>query len=159
MQPGAKINDYGILTIDGIKYRYLNQAEDHKTYFDFEMSIYNDFLKVSKEDKKLYFGSVTGSNPGEEGFDPMTYRRYHASRWAWILGLPGFTFQDIHGGGYSGYVTGDTYVETDAQPVCENIYGAGLGALPYGDFTDGNGYDFGKVGTLSRVFLLSLIHI
>ena len=155
VQPGAKINDYGILTIDGIKYRYLNQAEDHKTYFDFEMSIYNDFLKVSKEDKKLYFGSVTGSNPGEEGFDPMTYRRYHASRWAWILGLPGFTFQDIHGGGYSGYVTGDTYVETDAQPVCENIYGAGLGALPYGDFTDGKGYDFGKVGTSSRVFIKS----
>ena len=155
VQPGAKINDYGILTIDGIKYRYLNQAEDHKTYFDFEMSIYNDFLKVSKEDKKLYFGSVTGSNPGEEGFDPMTYRRYHASRWAWILGLPGFTFQAIHGGGYSGYVTGDTYVETDAQPVCENIYGAGLGALPYGDFTDGNGYDFGKVGTSSKVFIKS----
>ena len=155
VQPGAKINDYGILTIDSIKYRYLNQAEDHKTYFDFEMSIYNDFLKVSKEDKKLYFGSVTGSNPGEEGFDPMTYRRYHASRWAWILGLPGFTFQAIHGGGYSGYVTGDTYVETDAQPVCENIYGAGLGALPYGDFTDGNGYDFGKVGTSSKVFIKS----
>ena len=155
VQPGAKINDYGILTIDGIKYRYINQVEDHKTYFDFEMSIYNDFLKVSKEDKKLYFGSVTGSNPGEEGFDPMTYRRYHASRWAWILGLPAFTFQAIHGGGYSGYVTGDTYVETDAQPVCENIYGAGLGALPYGDFTDGKGYDFGKVGTSSKVFIKS----
>ena len=155
VQPGAKINDYGILTINGIKYRYINQAEDHKTYFDFEMSIYNDFLKVSKEDKKLYFGSVTGSNPGEEGFDPMTYRRYHASRWAWILGLPAFTFQAIHGGGYSGYVTGDTYVETDAQPVCENIYGAGLGALPYGDFTDGNKYNFGKVGTSSKVFIKS----
>ena len=161
VQPGAKINDYGILTIDGIKYRYINQAEDHKTYFDFEMSIYNDFLKVSKEDKKLYFGSVTGSNPGEEGFDPFTFRRYHASRWAWILGLPGFTFQAIHGGGYSGYVTGDTYVETDAQPVCENIYGAGLGALPCGDITEGKdkdfgeGYDFGKVGTSSRVFLKS----
>ena len=155
VQPGAKIGDDGIIAIDGIKYRYINQVEDHKTYLDFEMSIYNGFLKVSKEDKKLYFGSVTGCNPGEEGFDPMTYRRYHASRWAWILGLPGFTFQDIHGGGYSGYVTGDTYVETDAQPVCENIYGAGLGALPYGDFTDGNGYDFGKVGTSSRVFIKS----
>lgn len=155
VQPGAKIDDEGILTINGIKYRYLNQVTDHKTYFDFEMSIYNDFLKVSKEDKKLYFGSVTGSNPGEEGFDPFTFRRYHASRWAWILGLPGFTFQAIHGGGYSGYVTGDTYVETDAQPVCENIYGAGLGALPYGSITDGKGYDFGKVGTSSRVFLKS----
>ena len=155
VQPGAKIADEGILTINGIKYRYLNQVTDHNTYFNFEMSIYNDFLKVSKEDKKLYFGSVTGCNPGEEGFDPMTYRRYHASRWAWILGLPGFTFQNIHGGGYSGYVTGDTYVETDAQPICEHIYGAGLGALPYGDITSGDDYDFGKVGTLSRVFIKS----
>ena len=155
VQPGAKIGDNGIIAIDGIKYRYINQVEDYKTYIDFEKSIYNGFLKVSKEDKKLYFGSVTGCNPGEEGFDPMTYRRYHASRWAWILGLPGFTFQNIHGGGYSGYVTGDTYVETDAQPVCENIYGAGLGALPYGDITNGNNYDFGKVGTSSRVFIKS----
>ena len=155
VQPGAKIGDNGIIAIDGIKYRYINQVEDYKTYIDFEKSIYNDFLKVSKEDKKLYFGSVTGCNPGEEGFDPMTYRRYHASRWAWILGLPGFTFQAIHGGGYSGYVTDSTYVETDAQPICENIYGAGLGALPYGDITSGNDYDFGKVGTSSRVFIKS----
>lgn len=154
-QPGAKIGDNGIIAIDGIKYRYINQVEDYKTYIDFEKSIYNGFLKVSKENKKLYFGSVTGCNPGEEGFDPMTYRRYHASRWAWILGLPGFTFQDIHGGGYSGYVTGDTYVETDAQPICEHIYGAGLGALPYGTITDGNDYDFGKVGKSSRVFIKS----
>ena len=154
-QPGAKIGDDGIIAIDGITYRYLNQVTDYKTYIDFEMSIYNGFLKVSKENKKLYFGSVTGCNPGEEGFDPITYRRYHASRWAWILGLPGFTFQDIHGGGYSGYVTGDTYVETDAQPICEHIYGAGLGALPYGTITDGNDYDFGKVGTSSRVFIKS----
>lgn len=154
-QPGAKINDEGIATINGIKYRYLNQVTDDNTYFNFEMSINNDFLKVSKEDKKLYFGSAKGLNPGEEGFDPFTFRRYHASRWAWILGLPGFTFQAIHGGGYSGYVTGDTYVETDAQPVCENIYGAGLGALPYGNITNGNGYDFGKVGTSSKVFIKS----
>lgn len=155
VQPGAKIGDNGFIAIDGIKYRYINQVTDHKTYSDFETSIHNDFLKVSKEDKKLYFGSATGLNPGEEGFDPLTFRRYHASRWAWILGLPGFTFQAIHGGGYSGYVTGDTYVETDAQPICENIYGAGLGALPYGDITSGDDYDFGKVGTSSRVFIKS----
>ena len=154
-QPGAKIGDNDIATINGITYRYINQVTDHKTYIDFETSIYNDFLKVSKEDKKLYFGSATGLNPGEEGFDPTTFRRYHASRWAWILGLPGFTFQAIHGGGYSGYVTGDTYVETNAQPVCENIYGAGLGAMPYGDITNGIGYDFGKVGTSSKVFIKS----
>lgn len=157
VQPGARIGDQGIKPVNGISYRYINQNADYKTYTDFEKDIYNDFLLVSKDDKMRYFGSATGCNPGEEGFDPMTFRRYHASRWAWILGLSGFTFQAIHGGGYSGYVTGDTYVETDAQPVCENIYGAGLGAIPYGDITTGKEeeYDFGKVGTSSRIFIKS----
>lgn len=157
VQPGNKMNDDGVITVNGIKYRYLNQNADLKTYVDFEKQIYNDFLKVSKDDKKLYFGSVTGSNPGDADFDPMTFKRYHASRWAWTLGLPGFTFQAIHGGGFSGYVTDSTYVETDCQPFCENIFGAGVGAMPIGNITanQGGSYDFGKVGTLSRVFIKS----
>lgn len=158
VQPGNKMNDDGVIPVNGIKYRYLNQNADLKTYVDFEKQIYNDFLKVSKDDKKLYFGSVTGSNPGDADFDPMTFRRYHASRWAWTLGLPGFTFQAIHGGGFSGYVTDSTYVETDCQPFCENIFGAGVGAMPIGNITtanQGESYDFGKVGSLSRVFIKS----
>lgn len=157
VQPGNKMDDDGVITVNGIKYRYLNQNADLKTYVDFEKQIYNDFLKVSKDDKKLYFGSVTGSNPGDANFDPMTFKRYHASRWAWTLGLPGFTFQAIHGGGFSGYVTDSTYVETDCQPFCENIFGAGVGAMPIGNITENQGesYDFGKVGTLSRVFIKS----
>lgn len=157
VQPGNKRNDDGVITVNGIKYRYLNQNADLKTYVDFEKQIYNDFLKVSKDDKKLYFGSVTGSNPGDADFDPMTFKRYHASRWAWTLGLPGFTFQAIHGGGFSGYVTDSTYVETDCQPFCENIFGAGVGAMPIGNITanQGESYDFGKVGSLSRVFIKS----
>lgn len=157
VQPGNKMDDDGVITVNGIKYRYLNQNADLKTYSDFEKQIYNDFLKVSKDDKKLYFGSVTGSNPGDADFDPMTFKRYHASRWAWALGLPGFTFQAIHGGGFSGYVTGETYVETDCQPFCENIFGAGVGAMPIGNITanQGESYDFGKVGSLSRVFIKS----
>lgn len=157
VQPGNKMDDDGVITVNGIKYRYLNQNADLKTYSDFEKQIYNDFLKVSKDDKKLYFGSVTGSNPGDADFDPMTFKRYHASRWAWTLGLPGFTFQAIHGGGFSGYVTGETYVETDCQPFCENIFGAGVGAMPIGNIIENQGesYDFGKVGTLSRVFIKS----
>ena len=157
VQPGNKMDDDGVITVNGIKYRYLNQNADLKTYSDFEKQIYNDFLKVSKDDKKLYFGSVTGSNPGDPDFDPMTFKRYHASRWAWTLGLPGFTFQAIHGGGFSGYVTGETYVETDCQPFCENIFGAGVGAMPIGNITanQGESYDFGKVGSLSRVFIKS----
>lgn len=157
VQPGNKMDDDGVITVNGIKYRYLNQNADLKTYVDFEKQIYNDFLKVSKDDKKLYFGSVTGSNPGDADFDPMTFKRYHARRWAWTLGLPGFTFQAIHGGGFSGYVTGETYVETDCQPFCENIFGAGVGAMPIGNITanQGESYDFGKVGSLSRVFIKS----
>lgn len=157
VQPGNKMDDDGVITVNGVKYRYLNQNADLKTYVDFEKQIYNDFLKVSKDDKKLYFGSVTGSNPGDADFDPMTFKRYHASRWAWTLGLPGFTFQAIHGGGFSGYVTGETYVETDCQPFCENIFGAGVGAMPIGNITanQGESYDFGKVGSLSRVFIKS----
>lgn len=157
VQPGNKMNDDGVIPVNGIKYRYLNQNADLKTYVDFEKQIYNDFLKVSKDDKKLYFGSVTGSNPGDSDFDPMTFKRYHASRWAWTLGLPGFTFQAIHGGGFSGYVTDSTYVETDCQPFCENIFGAGVGAMPIGNITanPGESYDFGKVGSLSRVFIKS----
>ena len=158
VQPGNKMDDDGVIIVNGIKYRYLNQNADLKTYSDFEKQIYNDFLKVSKDDKKFYFGSVTGSNPGDPDFDPMTFKRYHASRWAWTLGLPGFTFQAIHGGGFSGYVTGETYVETDCQPFCENIFGAGVGAMPIGNITtanQGESYDFGKVGSLSRVFIKS----
>ena len=147
-QPGSHINDYGIIDVDGAKYRYLNQKKDFNTYSVFETSLYNDFKKVSKEDKILYYGSVDGTDN-----DPATFRRYRVSRLAWTLGVPGFSFQTIHGGGFSGYVTGNTYVETDCQLFCENIYGAGLGAVPFGEYTTGKDYDFGKVGGNSKIFI------
>ena len=147
-QPGAKFDDDGLLTINGIKYRYLYQNKDFKTYLDLEDDIYNDYLKLSKEDKKLYFGSYDG---GES--DPNIFRRYHISRLAWKIGEPGLVLLQIHGGGYAGYVTGDTYVETDCQLGCHDIFGAGLGALPYGDFSSGSGYDFGSVKGKSMVFI------
>ncbi len=147
-QPGAKFDDDGLITINGIKYRYLYQNNDFKTYLDLEDDIYNDYLKLSKEDKKLYFGSYDG---GES--DPNIFRRYHISRLAWKIGEPGLVLLQIHGGGYAGYVTGDTYVETDCQLGCHDIFGAGLGALPYGDYTDGSGYDFGSVKGKSMVFI------
>lgn len=147
-QPGSHINDDGIIAVDGAKYRYLNQKKDLKTYSDFEKSLYNDFQKVDKEEKIKYFGSVDGTDN-----DPATFRRYRVSRLAWTLGLPGFSFQTIHGGGFSGYVTGDTYVETDCQLFCENIYGAGLGAVPFGIYDTDKDYDFGKVGGKSKIFI------
>lgn len=147
-QPGSHINDDGIIAVDGAKYRYLNQKEDLKTYSAFENSLYEEFKKVDKEEKIKYFGSVDGTDS-----DPATFRRYRVSRLAWTLGVPGFSFQAIHGGGFSGDVTGNTYVETDCQLFCENIYGAGLGAVPFGEYTKGEGYYFGKVGGKSKIFI------
>ena len=46
-QPGTKVDDSGVLTIDGIKYRYLNQSKDFHTYLNSEYSLLNDFQKVS----------------------------------------------------------------------------------------------------------------
>ena len=154
-QPGSHIDDDGIIEVAGAKYRYLSQKEDFKTYTDFEKSLYEEFKKVSKEEKKKYYGSVDGGNNDGTDNDPATFRRYRISRLAWTLGLPGFSFQTIHGGGFSGYVTGDSYVETDCQHFCENIYGAGLGAVPFGEYTTGEGYDFGKVGGNSKIFIKS----
>ena len=147
-QPGTKVDDSGVLTIDGIKYRYLCQNKDLQTYLNLESSMVNDFLKVSKEEKMLYYGSYDGS-----GDDPDTFRRYHASRLAWMTGASGLTLLQINGGGFAGYVSGDTYVETDCQLTAHDIYGAGLGALPYGDYADGSAYDFGKVKGKSTVFV------
>ena len=149
-QPGSHIDDNGVIDVDGAKFRYLSQINDLKTYAVFETSLYKDFQKVSKEDKILYYGSVDGTDS-----DPATFRRYRVSRLAWTLGVPGFSFQTIHGGGFSGYVTDSTYVETDCQLFCENIYGAGLGAVPFGEYTTGNDYDFGKVGGNSKIFIKS----
>lgn len=154
-QPGSHIDDDGIIEVAGAKYRYLSQKEDFKTYTDFEKSLYEEFKKVSKEEKKKYYGSVDGGNNDGTDNDPATFRRYRVSRLAWTLGLPGFSFQTIHGGGFSGYVTGNTYVETDCQLFCENIYGAGLGAVPFGEYTTGKDYDFGKVGGNSKIFIKS----
>ena len=147
-QPGTKVDDSGVLTIDGIKYRYLCQNKDFQTYLNLEYSMVNDFQKVSKEEKMLYYGSYDGSDD-----DSNTFRRYHASRLAWMTGASGLTLLQINGGGFAGYVSGDTYVETDCQLTAHDIYGAGLGALPYGDYADGSAYDFGKVKGKSKVFV------
>ena len=147
-QPGTKVDDSGVLKIDGIKYRYLCQNKDFQTYLNLEYSMLNDFQKVSKEDKMLYYGSYDGSNN-----DPNTFRRYHTSRLAWMTGASGLTLLQINGGGFAGYVSGDTYVETDCQLTAHDIYGAGLGALPYGNYADGSTYDFGKVNGKSTVFV------
>ena len=148
-QPGSKIGDKGIMEVAGVAYRYLNQKKDYNTYVDFEKHLFDDFTKLDPVVKKELYGSDGNDK------DPNTYQRYRASRLAWTLGLPGFSFQTIHGGGFAGYVTENTYVETDCQLFCENIYGAGLGAVPYGDDTNSDKCDFGSVTGNSKVFVKS----
>lgn len=148
-QPGSKIGDKGILEVAGVAYRYLNQKKDYNTYVAFEKHLFDDFTKLDPVVKKELYGSDGNDK------DPNTYQRYRASRLAWTLGLPGFSFQTIHGGGFAGYVTENTYVETDCQLFCENIYGAGLGAVPYGDDTNSDKCDFGSVTGNSKVFVKS----
>lgn len=158
-QPGAVINNNGeIIETGGKKYRYRAQAADMTERENFENDLYDDFTdpkKVSTEDKILYYGSVDGS-----GNDPKTYLRYRSSRLAWSLGVSGFTFKDIHGGGYSGYVCDSAKVETDNYLSCRNIFGGGLGAKPYlGSATtysesETNKYDFGSVAN-TKVYIKS----
>ena len=110
-QTGAMIELNGTPNkIDGKSFRYASQEEDRLKYTNFETNLYIDYMAVSKEDKKLYYGSVDGTSD-----DADTFRRYYNTRMAWILGIPGFTFQEIHGGGFSGYVDEDTYVEANNQ--------------------------------------------
>ena len=154
-QTGAMIELNGTPNkIDGKSFRYASQEEDRLKYTKFETNLYIDYMAVSKEDKKLYYGSVDGTSD-----DADTFRRYYNTRMAWILGIPGFTFQEIHGGGFSGYVEDSTYVEANNQLACYNIYGGGLGALPYGTLNEttdkDNQYDFGSVGGNSKVFIKS----
>ena len=154
-QTGAMIELNGTPNkIDGKSFRYASQEEDRLKYTNFETNLYIDYTAVSKEDKKLYYGSVDGTSD-----DADTFRRYYNTRMAWILGIPGFTFQEIHGGGFSGYVDEDTYVEANNQLACYNIYGGGLGAMPYGTLNEtsdkDNQYDFGSVGGNSKVFIKS----
>ena len=154
-QTGAMIELNGTPNkIDGKSFRYASQEEDRLKYTNFETNLYIDYMAVSKEDKKLYYGSVDGTSD-----DADTFRRYYNTRMAWILGIPGFTFQEIHGGGFSGYVEDSTYVEANNQLACYNIYGGGLGALPYGTLNEttdkDNHYDFGSVGGNSKVFIKS----
>lgn len=154
-QAGAMIEQNGNpYKIEDKKYRYASQEEDRLKYTNFETNLYMDYMAVSKEDKKLYYGSVDGTSD-----DADTFRRYYNTRMAWTLGIPGFTFQEIHGGGFSGYVEEDTYVEANNQLACYNIYGGGLGALPYGTLNEttdkDNHYDFGSVDGNSKVFFKS----
>ena len=149
-QPGAFLDkDGNEMTVSGTTIRYRNQRADMEVYRNFNDAIYSDYndpKKVSTEDKIRYYGSADGT-----GNDPKTFLRYRSSRLAWTYGVSGFTFKNIHGGGYSGYVCGGTKVVADNQLACRNIFGGGIGAQPYtasetlAEESLTNKYDFGSV--------------
>lgn len=151
-QPGAIVDSEGIpYEIDGKTYRYINQKNDQQAYQTFEKQVHDKFEVVPILDKRLYYGMNSEEDMA------ATFNRYYVSRMAWTHGIPSFTFMEIHGGGFSGYVTGDTYVEANNQVSCNNIYGAGLGAEPYEttETTNKDDATLGMVGGNSKVFIKS----
>jgi len=151
-QPGAIIDSNGEpYEIKGKKYRYINQEKDKLAYQAYETQLYNDFNNVPKIDLRQYYGMNNDEDIA------ATFNRYYISRMAWTHGISCFTFMEIHGGGFSGYVKGNTYVEANNQVSCNNIYGAGLGAEPYEttETTNKDDATLGTVGGDSKVFIKS----
>ena len=120
-QPGAKLDATGGMLE---KNKYVNQQADLWKYVEFEQDIYDSYQAVDDDTRRRLYGM------GENTNDPRTYLRYRASQLAWSMGAPAFTFMDIHGGGFSGYVTGNTKVETDCQLYCRSVFGGGIGSKP-----------------------------
>ena len=133
-QPGSKLNAEGKAV--GGK-RYLNQPEDQIKYEVFEQTINDNYQAVDDNTRRRLYGM------GENTNDPRTYLRYRASQLAWSIGAPAFTFMDIHGGGFSGYVTGNTKVVTDCQLTCRSVFGGGIGSKP--DGTPSGSETYGQV--------------
>lgn len=148
-QPGPQIGNNGediTITTSG-KGIYRGWEADSKAYKDFCDEIRSRYALVSPDDKKKYYGSIKGDDS-----DPNTYLRYFSSQLAWELGMPNFTFMDIHGGGFSGSVVNDATVEADCQLYCRNIFGGGLGAKPYLTTAENYGKEkYGAVGGKATV--------
>lgn len=149
-QPGVQLKSDGTIIEEG---KYLNEDSDLAAYFDFEGQIAESWQSVTPDEKKLYYGSADGTDGTSNVF-----LRYRASQLAWSSGAPNFTFMDVHGGGFSGYVVNDAKVTADCQLTARNIFGAGLGAKPYGTIADqaaANNFNFGQVGRDASVFIKS----
>ena len=129
-QPGAKLSATGNV----LSNKYVNQQTDLMKYVAFEQAIYENYQAVDDDTRRKLYGM------GENTNDPRTYLRYRASQLAWSMGSPAFTFMDIHGGGFSGYVTGNTKVVTDCQLYCRSVFGGGIGSRPEGTPTGNETY-------------------
>ena len=132
-QPGAQLDATGNM----MGYKYKNQMADLLKYVAFEQAIYDKYQAVDDDTRRKMYGM------GENTDDPRTYLRYRASQLAWSVGAPSFAFMDIHGGGFSGYVTENTKVITDCQLACRSVFGGGIGSKP--ENPSGN-ETYGQVG-------------
>ena len=132
---------------EGGKKPYAYIMKDYEEYGAFEDGLFIDYGSVTSEEKIKMYGSSDGSDT-----DVRTFLRYRASRLALSLGAPSFTFMNIYGGGFSGYVTGDALVTTDGQLACRNVFGGGLGSLP--EKPTGN-ETYGEVGGDAGVYIHS----
>lgn len=132
-QPGAQLDATGNM----MGYKYRNQMADLLKYVAFEQAIYDKYQAVDDDTRRKMYGM------GENTDDPRTYLRYRASQLAWSVGAPSFAFMDIHGGGFSGYVTENTKVITDCQLACRSVFGGGIGSKP--ENPSGN-ETYGQVG-------------
>lgn len=145
-QPGVQLNGDGTFNDKG---KYLNEKADLQAYYDFEQEIAEPWKYVTPDEKMQKYGDADGTEKSKN-----VYLRYRASQLAWSSGAPSFTFMDIHGGGYSGYVVGNTNVVADHQLTVRNVFGAGLGAKP-AKYDAHDTYTFGQVGGDASVFIKS----
>lgn len=148
--PGVSFRSNGATIMpesEGGKKPYAYMWRDYLEYEAFEDALFVDYGSVTQEEKIKMYGSSDGSDS-----DVRTFLRYRASRLAMSLGVPSFTFMNIHGGGFSGYVAGDALVITDGQLACRNVFGGGLGSVPESPTGEET---YGEVGGDAGVYLHS----
>ena len=148
--PGVSFRSNGATIMpesEGGKKPYAYMWRDYLEYEAFEDALFVDYGSVTQEEKIKMYGSSDGSDS-----DVRTFLRYRASRLAMSLGVPNFTFMNIHGGGFSGYVAGDALVITDGQLACRNVFGGGLGSVPESPTGEET---YGEVGGDAGVYLHS----
>ena len=98
---------------------YISKEADAAAWNSYEAGLRSDWAGVSEQDKTLLYG----------GTNENAYRRYRTVRYALSLGVPNHTYMNVYGGGYSGYVAGDTKVNVNGTIGVRNVYGGGLGAV------------------------------
>ena len=148
--PGVSFRSNGATIMpesEGGKKPYAYMWRDYLEYEAFEDALFVDYGSVTQEEKIKMYGSSDGSDS-----DVRTFLRYRASRLAMSLGVPNFTFMNIHGGGFSGYVAGEALVITDGQLACRNVFGGGLGSVPESPTGEET---YGEVGGDAGVYLHS----